>query len=275
MGQKKIAESTDDPERQAFCYLGLGQLAEQAHQYDAALDYYAKGLALSPTTKEVAYLLHNNTGYCLNLKGRHAEAERYCRLAIEIDSGRANAFKNLGISLAGQNDLVGAAWAYVEATRADSRDPRALHLLERLLEDHPELASQFPGIQTELKGYRKAVETTLDDQSGEINRTYEICRLRYVPGKEFFELKDRVKREISAEEIERLYTAEALTMVGKHPYTWCAVVAEEEENTSQASKEGTDQIPNFRSRSEYLAWCRSLVPALLLRGHASQRLEQN
>lgn len=141
-----ILESTNDPEKQATCYLGLGQIAEQRHEYGVAVRHYAKGLALRPEDKGVSYFLHNNMGYCLNLHGKHTEAERYCRLAIEIDSQRANAFKNLGLSLAGQNDLVGSAWAYVEAIKADARDPRAFHLLEKLVSDHPELTSQFPGV---------------------------------------------------------------------------------------------------------------------------------
>lgn len=39
--------------------------------------------------------------------------------------------------------LGGAAWAQIEGIRADSRDPRALQLLKKLVVDHPELAPQF------------------------------------------------------------------------------------------------------------------------------------
>jgi tetratricopeptide (TPR) repeat protein len=152
-----VMESVDDPEQRARGYLSLGQMAEEVDQYDVAIDQYAKGLALQPTTKLVAYLLHNNIGYSLNQEGKYAEAERYCRQAIELDSDRANAFKNLGISLAGQHDAVGAAWAYIEATRADASDPRASRLLEQLVSDHPGLPSQFPGILAELESCKRAV----------------------------------------------------------------------------------------------------------------------
>ena len=133
----------------AFCYLGLGQIAEVRSQFEAAVDFYTRGLTFRTNNKQVKYLLHNNTGYCLNVQGMYRPAETYCRLAIEIDSGRANAFKNLGISLWGQNKLIGAAWAYMEATKADATDPRASHLLEQLLRDHPEIKAQLPGFLQE------------------------------------------------------------------------------------------------------------------------------
>jgi len=146
-----VLESTDDAQTRAAAYLRLGQLAEQDDRIQLAHQYYLEGLALGPQHKAVAYLLHNNTGYCLNALARSEEAERYCRLAIKIDPDRHNAFKNLGISLERQGDLVGAARAYIGATRIEPRDPRALHLLEKLLADHPEVRSRFPGILKELE----------------------------------------------------------------------------------------------------------------------------
>lgn len=130
-------------EYKAKCYLVLGQIAEIRNRYDAAIDFYTRGLTFRTTDKRVKYLLYNNMGYCLNMRGMHRAAETYCRSAIEIDSTRANAFKNLGLSLAGQNNFLAAAWAYAEATRADACDPRALQLLEQLISDHPELAGQI------------------------------------------------------------------------------------------------------------------------------------
>jgi len=276
---KIIMKSTDNTETRAYCYLSLGQLGEQLYLYDRALELYAQGLVLKPKDKKVAYFLHNNAGYCLNLLGKHAEAERYCRLAIEIDSNRYNAFKNLGISLAGKNDLVGAAWAYVKATKIWPLDPRAFHLLEKLLTDHPELPSQYPGILRELEACRTAVETPAEppiaeDRSGVVD-TYRICLLKYIPGKGFLQLKDGVERVISAEEIERLYTEEALKMLGQYPNTWCSIVGEDEKRTSQARKNGVDSIPTFKSRTDYLAWQRSLLPCLMLRGQLLERLKEN
>jgi len=274
-----MMESTDDTEVQAFCYHSLGGFEELKCQYDVALEFYAKGLALRPKEKGIAYFLHNNTGYCLNVLGKHAEAEGYCRLAIEIDSDRHNAFNNLGISLAGKNDLVGAAWTYVEATKICPLDPRAFHLLEKLLRHNPELTCQYPGLLRELEACRKAVETAAERPTAEhtsgVVPMYEICRLKYVPGKHFLRLKDGVERDISAEEIERLYTEEALKMLGKHPSKWCLIVGEDEKRTSQATKKGINLIPTFQSRSDYLAWRRSLLPCLMLGGGCLERLKDN
>ncbi len=94
----------------------------------------------------------------MNLQGEYIEieAEQLCRKAIEIDSSRANAFENLGISLVGQNDFMGAAWALIEAIRTDATDPRAFHCLERLIEGHPEVATQFAGVLKQLEECKKA-----------------------------------------------------------------------------------------------------------------------
>jgi tetratricopeptide (TPR) repeat protein len=122
-----------DREERAFCYMSLGQISEQEAQYALAMQYYSEGLKLGPEAKLVAYYLNNNMGSCLNAEKRYLEGERFCRAAIEIDSGRANAFRNLGISLEGQGDVVGAAWAYAEASGVNSSDVKAQRLLRRLI----------------------------------------------------------------------------------------------------------------------------------------------
>jgi len=271
-GHEISRDLTDDAEEQASYYFNLGGRAEQEGRYEAAIEHYRKGLTFRPTEKFAAYFLHNNLAYCLNLRGEHVEAERLCRLAIEIDSGRANAFKNLGISLAGQNDLLGAAWAWIEATRVDARDPRAFHLLEKLLADHPELVSQFPGILNELEECKKAVET---EQNTPIH-LFEICQLKYVPDKGFLELQDGVEKEMPAEDVKRLYTEEALVMVGGYPYTWCSIMGVDKTKKSRWKlARDTDQPPSFKSRSDYLAWRRQLRPMLILRDHTIERKKEN
>jgi len=133
----------NDPEEQAFCYMSLGQISEQEGQYALAIRYYAAGLKLRARAKLLAYLLHNNMGSCLNSEKRYSEGEKFCRAAIQIDSERSAAFKNLGISLQGQGDVVGAAWAYAEASRADPSDARAVRLLRTLVAGHPKTLSHL------------------------------------------------------------------------------------------------------------------------------------
>ncbi len=107
-----ILDQTDDALLKARCYLRLGQLAEQLRQYAAALACYEFGLALPQSEKFTTYFLNNNAAYCLNMMARHQEAEALCRKAIETDASKHNAWKNLGMSLEAQADLLGAAWAY-------------------------------------------------------------------------------------------------------------------------------------------------------------------
>jgi tetratricopeptide (TPR) repeat protein len=130
---------TEDPGKQAAGYLALGQLLEQQDRYAEAEAAYARGLALLPPAGEVGYLLHNNRGYCLNILGRHAEAEVHCRAALAMAPTRFNAHKNLGLALAGQGQFVEAARCLLEADRRWPGDGRARRHLAELLAAHPEV----------------------------------------------------------------------------------------------------------------------------------------
>lgn len=223
----------DSAENKAHCYLTLGQIAEFRGQYDVAIDCYTRGLTFRSKDKFDKYLLHNNTGYCLNVQEKYRAAESYCRLAIGIDSTRGNAFKNLGVSLAGQNDLVGAAWAWIEGTQADARDARSFHLLAKLIADYPEMSFRLPGILIGLEICRKAVEAALPEQNTENQKTVsphariparEIYRVKYVPQHGFLQLKNEVESEIATDEIEQLFTEDSLNMLFEYPRMWCVIV---------------------------------------------------
>ena len=228
-----MLEIDDSADNTAHCYLTLGQIAEFRGQYDAAIDCYARGLTFRTLDKIDKYLLHNNTGYCLNVQEKYRAAESYCRLAIEIDSTRANAFKNLGLSLVGQNDLVGAAWAWIEGTQADARDARSFHLLAKLIADYPEMPFRLPGILNGVEVCRKAVDAALQEQNTENQTTMnpparvparEIYRVKYVPQQGFSQLKNEVESEITTDEIEQLFTEDSLNMLFEYPRMWCVIV---------------------------------------------------
>src|SRR5262245_26549001 len=136
-----LMDHSEGPEEQAICYMSLGQIAEQNGQSALAIEHYTQGLRLQPKAALVAYYLHNNMASCLNAERKYREGEQYCRAAIEIDSARANAFKNLGISLRGQGDLIGAAWAYAEASRVDPSDMTTLRLLRKTVAEEPKVLS--------------------------------------------------------------------------------------------------------------------------------------
>jgi tetratricopeptide (TPR) repeat protein len=145
-----------DPEERAKCVLALGQTMEQTGNYPSAAGYYKQALALEPMHIETWYFINNNLGFSLNVLERFADAEPYCRRAMQTDPNRPNAYKNLGRSLTGLGQYREAAQCYVAATQVNAADPRAFHLLMSLLKDHPELGYDF---ETAAECCRKAVET--------------------------------------------------------------------------------------------------------------------
>ena len=140
---RKLVALAPDVEAKADYVLNMGQFMETARDYPAAVRYYRKALALKPTGIVVRYFINNNLGFSLNTLGDFAEGEIYCRKAIEIDPGRPNGHKNLGIALAGQGCYPEAAECFVAATQANALDSRAFNLLTELLENHPELEVEF------------------------------------------------------------------------------------------------------------------------------------
>ena len=159
-GINKISEAIDlldgfiksdhGNENKAHCHLALGQIATDEKRFAVALEHFNSALALRPEKRKVKYVLHNNIGFCLNQLKRYIEAETYCRAAIDIDWTRASAFRNLGISLKGQGNFIGAAWVLVEAITSEPSDPRARQIVEQLVKSHPGLAVQCPWLSSSL-----------------------------------------------------------------------------------------------------------------------------
>jgi Flp pilus assembly protein TadD len=138
----------DDLEKRAEIILALGQSAEVMRDYGLAVNFYRHALAHEPTDKTIWFFIHNNLGYSLMQLADFAEAEKFCRAATQIDPGRPNGHKNLGLAFQGQGRSREAAACFVAATQANAADARALGHLEALLAAHPELAAEF-GAQLE------------------------------------------------------------------------------------------------------------------------------
>ncbi len=152
---RRLMQRLPDPEQKAECVLTMGQAMEQVGDFPAAVRYYKEALALEPTHTFTWYFINNNLGFCLNTLGQFSEGEVYCRKALGIDRRRPNAYKNLGISLAGQSQFQEAARCFVAATQANAADPRAFGLLQELISQHPELEFEF---QEALTCCRQAVD---------------------------------------------------------------------------------------------------------------------
>ncbi len=155
---KRLADTAKTAEKKAACYLAMGRSMEQIRDCQMAIKCYSEALALDPIDAETRYIINNNLAYCLNHDGRFAEAARFCRSAIQIDSNRPNAYKNLGISLEGQGRFAGAAFCYMSAMSANAADPRALNHLEALVDRHPDIAPQIPNLRQRLAACRMAIE---------------------------------------------------------------------------------------------------------------------
>jgi tetratricopeptide (TPR) repeat protein len=150
-------KSDRNSENKAHCHLALGQIATDEKRFAVALEHFNCALALRPEKRKVKYVLHNNIGFCLNQLNRFVEAEKHCRIAIDIDWTRASAFRNLGISLKGQGNLIGAAWVLVEAINTDPTDLRARQLVEQLVRKHPGLTVQCPWLSGSLDTDKRVV----------------------------------------------------------------------------------------------------------------------
>ncbi|MBM4339485.1 MAG: tetratricopeptide repeat protein [Deltaproteobacteria bacterium] len=158
---EKMLLYAEDAREKAYCLLSMGQSKERVRDYGEALKIYLSAMDLPPERNDNWYFLYNNTGYCLNLFGRHVEAMQFCRAAIEINPDRHNAFKNLGVALQGQGEYSKAAVAYIEAIRICPRDGRALNLLEELVSCKGEHILDIGHIMAELWRCRDLVEQTM------------------------------------------------------------------------------------------------------------------
>ena len=90
---QSVIELVENSEKQASCFLALGQIEEQKRDFRAAATRYQSGIALEPRDRRTAYFLHNNLGFCLNQLQAHEAAVPHLEKALEIDPTRSNAYK--------------------------------------------------------------------------------------------------------------------------------------------------------------------------------------
>lgn len=147
-----MVETVDD---RASCVLAMGQLREQVGDFPSAVRYYQRARELGESSSW--YWIHNNLGYSLIQLGKHDEAEPYLQTAVRLDPRRPNAFKNLGLALAGRGERAAAAESFVQATQANASDGRSLNHLEELVAAYPELLVMVPDLPQKLAACRRAV----------------------------------------------------------------------------------------------------------------------
>ena len=100
----------------------LGNLFFETGRVDDAADVL---LSIAVNNGDDAEL-HGTLAACLNLLGRHAEAEAAARFATELDSSLVAAFNNLGVALENQGKLETAGFAFDQALVLDPENADAL-----------------------------------------------------------------------------------------------------------------------------------------------------
>jgi tetratricopeptide (TPR) repeat protein len=146
----KILPLVDDPVDKAECFLKMGQTLEQAGDFAAAAEAYARAFELPREQSSTWYFLNNNRAYCLIQTGRCKEAEQFCRDAIRLEPKRQNAHKNLGLALQHLGRIGEAAKSFIRATKLRPDDARALALLDELYRRHREIVDEFPDFPAQL-----------------------------------------------------------------------------------------------------------------------------
>jgi tetratricopeptide (TPR) repeat protein len=147
---QKLEQLPQVAERSALFHLELGKNAQNRKEWRLALEHYALGLSCAPKELRTLYLLYNNSAHCRNMLGFYAEAEHYCRLAIETDSKQQEAYINLGISLCGQRDPTGVGRCFAEAMEANSFMLQTAGIIRQLLLEYPTSPMQCSWIQLDL-----------------------------------------------------------------------------------------------------------------------------
>lgn len=140
---RELLERFADPQASVTYLFALGQIMGKMHDFENAVSYYQEASALCKVISNITYWINNNLGFSLCMLKRFCEAEKYCRMAIDLNPGLFNAFKNLGLSLEGQGKLREAIDAYITAIKIDAKDVRAMNLFEIILDKHPELNEEY------------------------------------------------------------------------------------------------------------------------------------
>jgi tetratricopeptide (TPR) repeat protein len=153
---QNLSKLSDKKNRLGFYLFSLGQLHENINDFSTAIVYYQKSLNLLPESEQhFRYFIFNNIGYCHNILNDFIKGEDYCRQAIDINSKKCNAYKNLGISLEGQGRYSDAVEMYLEATCTNVTDRRAMDLLMDLIFKHPEIKGEIQDLDQKIENCLK------------------------------------------------------------------------------------------------------------------------
>ncbi|MBN1365925.1 MAG: hypothetical protein JW976_14045 [Syntrophaceae bacterium] len=155
---KNMLADTDDNDKAAEHYLNIGRLMENMEDFVSATSYYYKAMALGPSNLEIWYFIHNNLGYCLNVLGKYKEAEQFLEKAIKILPPLPNAYKNMGLSLEGQNCYEEAAFYYMCSMAVCPDDLRPMQHLENLISRRKDMKLDYSAIRKFIGNFKELVK---------------------------------------------------------------------------------------------------------------------
>ncbi|MBF0490947.1 MAG: tetratricopeptide repeat protein [Candidatus Omnitrophica bacterium] len=136
----------------ADLWVWVGKNSENKEDFEAALNAYLESIKIGSDNRYLQYWQHNNAGFCFLMQKNFAEAEKHCRIALEIDERtwveverrygsplNWNAFKNLGAVMEYTGRYHEAASYYTVSIKLSRGIERAVLHLRRLMQRHPEL----------------------------------------------------------------------------------------------------------------------------------------
>lgn len=119
-------DSVNKSPRNFRSLMNLGRSLAEKKQFDAAIEFYGKALAVDDSSA----LAHYNMGAALYAKGDREQAMAHYRTALRLDPEFAEAHNNLGVGLIDENKLEEGIRHYRKALKLDPHHPLAPKNLE-------------------------------------------------------------------------------------------------------------------------------------------------
>lgn len=162
----------------------LGDSYREAKQYDKALDYYQKAIAMDPSNAD----LHNNMGSIYADTGKIEEAQAEFQKAAELNpAGAGKVYYNLGVVMYNKGKMDEAATALKKSVELDPNFADAYYLEAQALIGKAKLGPDgkiepVPGTVEALQQYLKlepngkwasSAQQTLQLLQGKVDTTYQ------------------------------------------------------------------------------------------------------
>ena len=114
------SEQTSGAKREAVEWFRRAYLAQQAGDYDEAIEFYRRSLSVCPTAEAHTFL-----GWVYSFQGRYDEAIDECLAAIRVDPDFGNPYNDIGSYLLAKGDRYGCVRWFKRALHAPRYEARA------------------------------------------------------------------------------------------------------------------------------------------------------